>query len=177
MCLPPVLVRQDLGQSTEFERFASTCLTRLIGGAAGEACIFEINGLSRHASNNTRRNCFAPSAAVIKRSSATAELVLGRCKNSSTCSNLETRWRMERQRSCALISKTVVVAQKLESILTARPKTNWEPRIHDSKFAERACEDVEKILNAIHMARPKPKEPLFMLGEGSGRAVPLVEES
>jgi hypothetical protein len=72
--------------------------------------------------------------------------------------------------------KTVVVNQKLESILTARPMTNWEPRIHNSKFAERAREDVEKILNAIHMARPKPKEPLFMLGEGSGRAVPLDDD-
>jgi len=103
--------------------------------------------------------------------------VLGRCKHSSTCSNLGTLWRTERQRPCAPDPKTVVVNQKLESILTARPMTNWEPRIHNSKFAERAREDVEKILNAIHMARPKPKEPLFMLGEGSGRAVPLDDES
>lgn len=68
--------------------------------------------------------------------------------------------------------KTVVINEKLESILTAPLLTDWQPRIQNSKFAERAREDVEKVINAIHAARPKPKEHLFAMGEGSGSAVP-----
>jgi hypothetical protein len=41
---------------------------------------------------------------------------------------------------------------------------DWEKKIKSEKFAKRARDDVKKILEELHKARPEPKDALFMSG-------------
>lgn len=57
-------------------------------------------------------------------------------------------------------------ADKVDDHFGQRLLTEWEELVKDSKFAERAREDVEVVVRAIHDARPEPKEYPFMVGFG-----------
>jgi hypothetical protein len=60
--------------------------------------------------------------------------------------------------------------EKLDGYLGERPLADWERLIQTGKFAQRAREDVEIVLQQLHAARPDPKEGLFAFGVGSHSA-------
>lgn len=62
------------------------------------------------------------------------------------------------------------VNAKLDAYLGERPLDHWERLIKNSDFAERARKDVQKVLERLHAARPKPKDRLFFSGFGSHHA-------
>ena len=59
---------------------------------------------------------------------------------------------------------------KADERLGRRPLSDWERRIRQKDFAERAQADLEEVLIKIHAARPEPKEHLFYFGIGQGSA-------
>ncbi len=52
----------------------------------------------------------------------------------------------------------------LDKYLGQRQLLNWETKIQNIDFAERSREDVKKVIEKIHTARPEPKEPSFSFG-------------
>src|SRR5262249_49813715 len=55
---------------------------------------------------------------------------------------------------------------KVDEHFGQRLLTEWEQLIRDHQFAERAREDVEAVVQAIHAARPEPKDYPFTHGIG-----------
>lgn len=85
---------------------------------------------------------------------------------------LEFRNTMAHGRSDELRPKPELrdVNDKLDVYLGELPLAHWERLVKDSKFAERARRDVQKVLEKLHVARPSPKEGLFSFGIGSHSA-------
>jgi hypothetical protein len=54
----------------------------------------------------------------------------------------------------------------LDHYLGEMPMMEWERLIKTDEFALRAREDVKRVCEAIHAARPEPKEHLFTFGMG-----------
>ena len=67
-----------------------------------------------------------------------------------------------------------VDADKVDDHFGQRLLTEWQQLIRDSKFAERAREDVETVVRAIHDVWPEPKDYPFTFGFGIGSAT-IVE--
>lgn len=55
---------------------------------------------------------------------------------------------------------------KLDAYLGELPLAHWERLVRTDDFAQRAREDVKKVLEILHAARPEPKEGLFTFGIG-----------
>jgi len=55
---------------------------------------------------------------------------------------------------------------KLDAYLGELPLAHWERLVKTADFAQKAREDVQKVLEKLHAARPDPKEGLFTFGIG-----------
>jgi hypothetical protein len=53
---------------------------------------------------------------------------------------------------------------KLDTDLGAPPLEDWERRVKTPDFAQRSRQDVQRVMEKIHAARPDPKEALFTFG-------------